>query len=69
MNAGQLYGMELGIAEDVTLILDYLSRLVQGVCGGDWHVVHDKARVVWIRRFHECRGRVVALLVFLSTAS
>jgi hypothetical protein len=40
------------------LILDYLSRLIQRVCGGDWHDVHDKAQVVWIKRFREQRGRM-----------
>jgi hypothetical protein len=43
MNADQLRGMELRIAEDMTAILDYLSRLIQGVDDGDWHYVYDKA--------------------------
>lgn len=43
MSAGQLRGMELRIAEDMTAILDYLSRVKQGVDGGEWHYVFDKA--------------------------
>lgn len=43
MNPGQPRGMELRIAEDMTSILDYLSRLMQGINNGDWHYVYDKA--------------------------
>jgi hypothetical protein len=35
--------MELRIAEDMIEILDYVSRVKQGVDGGEWHYVLDKA--------------------------
>jgi hypothetical protein len=38
-----LRGMELRIAEDMTAVLDYVSRVKQGIDGGDWHYVLDKA--------------------------
>jgi hypothetical protein len=31
------------IAEDVASVLDYLSRLVQGLDGGNWHYAREKA--------------------------
>lgn len=43
MSAGRLRGMELRIAEDMTAILDYVSRVKQGVDDGEWHYVFDKA--------------------------
>lgn len=43
MSAGQLRGMETRIAEDMTSILDYVSRVKQGVDTGEWHYVLDKA--------------------------
>ena len=39
----QLRGMELRIAEDMVTVLDYVSRVKQGVDGGEWHYVLDKA--------------------------
>lgn len=39
----QLRGMELRIAEDMVTVLDYISRVKQGVDGGEWHYVLDKA--------------------------
>lgn len=43
MSAKQLRGMELRIAEDMASVLDYVSRVKQGVDGGEWHYVLDKA--------------------------
>lgn len=43
MSAAQLRGMELRIAEDMTSVLDYVSRVKQGVDTGEWHYVLDKA--------------------------
>lgn len=43
MSGQQLRGMELRLAEDMTAILDYVSRVKQGVDGGEWHYVLDKA--------------------------
>lgn len=42
MSAGQLRGMELRIAEDMTSILDFLSRLQGAIEDGNWHYAHDK---------------------------
>jgi hypothetical protein len=35
--------MELRIAEDMTSVLDFVSRVKQGVDEGNWHYVFDKA--------------------------
>lgn len=43
MSAGQLRGMELRIAEDMTSVLDFLSRLQGAIDDGNWHYAHDKA--------------------------
>jgi alpha-D-ribose 1-methylphosphonate 5-triphosphate synthase subunit PhnG len=41
--SGQLRGMETRIAEDMTSVLDYVSRVKRGIDGGEWHYVLDKA--------------------------
>jgi hypothetical protein len=38
----QLRGMETRIAEDMTSILDFLSRIQQGLDEGNWHYARDK---------------------------
>lgn len=43
MSAGRLRGMEQRIAEDMIEILDFVSRVKQGVDSGEWHYVLDKA--------------------------
>lgn len=43
MSAGQLRGMETRIAEDMTSVLDFLSRLQGAIDDGNWHFAHDKA--------------------------
>lgn len=43
MSAPQLQGLELRISEDMVSVLDFLSRVQQGIEGGDWHYVLDKA--------------------------
>lgn len=43
MSAGQLRGMETRIAEDMTSVLDFLSRLQGAIEDGNWHYAHDKA--------------------------
>jgi hypothetical protein len=53
--------MELRIAEDMTSILDYLSRLTQGVNGGDWHNICGKAGELVRRPCHCSRTPDVRL--------
>lgn len=43
MSAGQLRGMETRIAEDMTSVLDFLSRLQGAIDDGSWNYAHDKA--------------------------
>jgi hypothetical protein len=43
VSAGQLRGMETRIAEDMTSVLDFLSRLQGAINDGNWHYAHDKA--------------------------
>lgn len=43
MSAPKLRGMELRIAEDMTSVLDFLSRLQGAIDDGNWHYAHDKA--------------------------
>lgn len=41
-NHRRLHGMETRIAEDMTSVLDFLSRIQQGLEQGNWHYVRDK---------------------------
>lgn len=38
----RLHGMETRIAEEMTSVLDFLSRIQQGLEQGNWHYVEDK---------------------------
>lgn len=38
----RLRGMETRIAEDMTSVLDFLSRIRQGLDEGNWHYARDK---------------------------
>lgn len=43
MSTPKLRGMELRIAEDMTSVLDFLSRLQGAIEDGNWNYAHEKA--------------------------
>lgn len=43
MSVPKLRGMEQRLAEDMTSVLDFVSRLQDAIDAGDWHYLFDKA--------------------------
>lgn len=43
MSVPKLRGMEQRLAEDMTAVLDYVSRVKQALDAGEWHYLFDKA--------------------------